>query len=75
MMDWDNTRVVFTKRTLIEFLRYVPSRARASNHAVPLLTSKFAFAVGFRYTGTTVDTNFSNIQKLPSVSRISCLLV
>ncbi|KIP07985.1 hypothetical protein PHLGIDRAFT_117639 [Phlebiopsis gigantea 11061_1 CR5-6] len=38
MMDWDNTRIVFTKRTLIEFLRY---------------------------TGTTVDTNFSNIQKLP----------
>lgn len=23
MMDWDNTRIVFTKRTLIEFLRYV----------------------------------------------------
>ena len=21
MMDWDNTRIVFTKRTLIEFLR------------------------------------------------------
>ncbi|KAJ3484214.1 hypothetical protein NLI96_g5795 [Meripilus lineatus] len=38
MMDWDNTKIVFTKRTLIEFLRY---------------------------TGTTVDTNFSNIQKLP----------
>ncbi|GJF00767.1 hypothetical protein PsYK624_170680 [Phanerochaete sordida] len=38
MMDWDNTRIVFTKRTLIEFLRY---------------------------TGTTVDTNFHNIQKLP----------
>ncbi|EKM55894.1 uncharacterized protein PHACADRAFT_256825 [Phanerochaete carnosa HHB-10118-sp] len=38
MMDWDNTRIVFTKRSLIEFLRY---------------------------TGTTVDTNFHNIQKLP----------
>jgi hypothetical protein len=23
MMDWDNTRIVFTKRTLIEFLRHV----------------------------------------------------
>lgn len=38
MLDWDDTKVVFTKRTLLEFLRY---------------------------TGTTVDTNFSNIQKLP----------
>ncbi|KAI0702332.1 hypothetical protein BC835DRAFT_1321590 [Cytidiella melzeri] len=38
MMDWDSTRIVFTKRTLIEFLRY---------------------------TGTTVDTNFSNVSKLP----------
>ncbi|KAJ3519901.1 hypothetical protein NM688_g9235 [Phlebia brevispora] len=38
MMDWDTTRIVFTKRTLIEFLRY---------------------------TGTTVDTNFQNISKLP----------
>lgn len=25
MMDWDSTRIVFTKRTLIEFLRYVTS--------------------------------------------------
>ncbi|KAL1742806.1 hypothetical protein HDZ31DRAFT_83883 [Schizophyllum fasciatum] len=38
MLDWDNTRIVFTKRSLIEFLKY---------------------------TGTTVDTNFQNIQKLP----------
>ncbi|KAI4520541.1 hypothetical protein EV121DRAFT_252553 [Schizophyllum commune] len=38
MMDWDSTRIVFTKRSLIEFLKY---------------------------TGTTVDTNFQNIQKLP----------
>ncbi|KAL5529410.1 hypothetical protein ACEPAG_5395 [Sanghuangporus baumii] len=38
MMDWDNTKIVFTKRSLIEFLKY---------------------------TGTTVDTNFSNIAKLP----------
>jgi hypothetical protein len=39
MLDWDNTNIVFTKRSLIEFLKY---------------------------TGTTVDTNFSNIAKLPS---------
>ncbi|TRM61699.1 hypothetical protein BD626DRAFT_500213 [Schizophyllum amplum] len=38
IMDWDSTSIVFTKRTLIEFLKY---------------------------TGTTVDTNFQNIQKLP----------
>ncbi|KAF8892697.1 hypothetical protein BD779DRAFT_1510447 [Infundibulicybe gibba] len=38
MMDWDSTSVVFTKRSLIEFLKY---------------------------TGTTVDPNFSNIAKLP----------
>lgn len=23
MMDWDNTSIVFTKRTLLEFLKYV----------------------------------------------------
>ncbi|KAI0340194.1 hypothetical protein BDW22DRAFT_1360725 [Trametopsis cervina] len=38
MLDWDKTSIVFTKRTLIEFLRY---------------------------TGTTVDPNFTNISKLP----------
>ncbi|GAW01947.1 hypothetical protein LENED_003571 [Lentinula edodes] len=38
MLDWDATSIVFTKRSLIEFLKY---------------------------TGTTVDTNFGNIQKLP----------
>ncbi|KAI0094101.1 hypothetical protein BDY19DRAFT_1053468 [Irpex rosettiformis] len=38
LLDWDSTRIVFTKRSLIEFLKY---------------------------TGTTVDTNFSNISKLP----------
>ncbi|KAJ3723496.1 hypothetical protein DFJ43DRAFT_1092061 [Lentinula guzmanii] len=38
MLDWDSTSIVFTKRSLIEFLKY---------------------------TGTTVDTNFGNIQKLP----------
>ncbi|KAJ4488241.1 hypothetical protein J3R30DRAFT_3434511 [Lentinula aciculospora] len=38
MLDWDTTSIVFTKRSLIEFLKY---------------------------TGTTVDTNFGNIQKLP----------
>ncbi|KAF9264917.1 hypothetical protein L218DRAFT_861797, partial [Marasmius fiardii PR-910] len=38
MLDWDSTRIVFTKRSLIEFLKNV---------------------------GVTVDTNFSNISKLP----------
>ncbi|KAL0071622.1 hypothetical protein AAF712_001479 [Marasmius tenuissimus] len=38
MLDWDSTRIVFTKRSLIEFLRVA---------------------------GITVDTNFSNISKLP----------
>ncbi|PIL30459.1 hypothetical protein GSI_07158 [Ganoderma sinense ZZ0214-1] len=43
MLDWDTTNVVFTKRTLLEFLK--------------LRT--------YRYAGVTVDTNFTNIQKLP----------
>ncbi|KAJ6546429.1 hypothetical protein DFH09DRAFT_1171026 [Mycena vulgaris] len=38
MLDWDGTSIIFTKRSLMEFLKY---------------------------TGTTVDTNFANIQKLP----------
>ncbi|KAJ7219037.1 hypothetical protein GGX14DRAFT_434283 [Mycena pura] len=38
MLDWDSTSIVFTKRSLMEFLKY---------------------------TGTTVDTNLANIQKLP----------
>jgi len=38
MMDWDNTRIVMTKRQLIDFLKY---------------------------TGTTVDTNWSSCSKLP----------
>ncbi|KAJ7273457.1 hypothetical protein B0H12DRAFT_1089477 [Mycena haematopus] len=38
MLDWDSTSIVFTKRSLMEFLKS---------------------------TGTTVDTNFNNIQKLP----------
>ncbi|KDR73426.1 hypothetical protein GALMADRAFT_608054 [Galerina marginata CBS 339.88] len=42
MLDWDNTSIVFTKRTLIEFLKY---------------------------TGTTVDTNFNNIGKLPRYAK------
>ncbi|KAI0073402.1 hypothetical protein K474DRAFT_1666638 [Panus rudis PR-1116 ss-1] len=42
MLDWDNTRIVFTKRSLIEFLKY---------------------------TGTTVDTNYTNIQKLPRYAK------
>ncbi|KIY63196.1 hypothetical protein CYLTODRAFT_382637 [Cylindrobasidium torrendii FP15055 ss-10] len=43
LLDWDNTNIVFTKRSLIEFLKY---------------------------TGTTVDTNFSNIAKLPRYAQI-----
>ncbi|KAH8102850.1 hypothetical protein BXZ70DRAFT_752540 [Cristinia sonorae] len=42
MMDWDSTSIVFTKRSLLEFLKY---------------------------TGTTVDTNYSNIQKLPRYAK------
>ncbi|KAE9406480.1 hypothetical protein BT96DRAFT_915424 [Gymnopus androsaceus JB14] len=46
MLDWDNTSIVFTKRSLIEFLKY---------------------------TGTTVDTNFGNIQKLPRYAKFGKL--
>ncbi|KAF8964649.1 hypothetical protein BDZ97DRAFT_1814885 [Flammula alnicola] len=46
MLDWDNTSIVFTKRTLIEFLKY---------------------------TGTTVDTNFSTIGKLPRYAKFGKL--
>ncbi|PAV24390.1 hypothetical protein PNOK_0145800 [Pyrrhoderma noxium] len=42
MMDWDSTSIVFTKRSLIEFLKY---------------------------TGITVDTNFTNISKLPRYAK------
>ncbi|KAG6850454.1 hypothetical protein H0H93_012875 [Arthromyces matolae] len=42
MLDWDATNIVFTKRSLIEFLKY---------------------------TGTTVDTNFNNIAKLPRYAK------
>jgi len=42
MLDWDSTSIVFTKRTLIEFLKY---------------------------TGTTVDPNFTNISKLPRYAK------
>ena len=35
MMDWDNTRIVFTKRTLIEFLRYVSNCYNTSETAEP----------------------------------------
>ncbi|CAE6420763.1 unnamed protein product [Rhizoctonia solani] len=38
IMDWDDTRIVFTKRQLVDFLKYV---------------------------GVTVDTNFTQISKLP----------
>jgi len=46
MLDWDSTSIVFTKRSLIEFLKY---------------------------TGTTVDTNFSNIAKLPRYAKFGKL--
>ncbi|KAG1903971.1 uncharacterized protein F5891DRAFT_1016068 [Suillus fuscotomentosus] len=46
MLDWDNTSIVFTKRSLVEFLKY---------------------------TGTTVDTGFSNIQKLPRYAKFGKL--
>ncbi|KAF8061460.1 hypothetical protein FPV67DRAFT_1673104 [Lyophyllum atratum] len=42
MLDWDSTNIVFTKRSLIEFLKY---------------------------TGTTVDPNFTNIGKLPRYAK------
>jgi len=46
MLDWDSTNIVFTKRTLIEFLKY---------------------------TGTTVDPNFTNISKLPRYAKFGTL--
>ncbi|KAF8163017.1 hypothetical protein B0H34DRAFT_693732 [Crassisporium funariophilum] len=46
MLDWDSTSIVFTKRTLIEFLKY---------------------------TGTTVDPNFTNIGKLPRYAKFGKL--
>lgn len=46
MLDWDNTNIVFTKRSLVEFLKY---------------------------TGTTVDPGFSNIQKLPRYAKFGKL--
>ena len=64
MMDWDTTRIVFTKRTLIEFLRY----------AMSLIHSSRCSTFAIRYTGTTVDTNFTNISKLPSACLTSTSL-
>ncbi|KAG5645837.1 hypothetical protein DXG03_005179 [Asterophora parasitica] len=46
MLDWDSTNIVFTKRSLIEFLKY---------------------------TGTTVDPNFTNIAKLPRYAKFGKL--
>ncbi|KAF9002032.1 ras guanine nucleotide exchange factor domain-containing protein [Cyathus striatus] len=46
MLDWDSTSIVFTKRSLVEFLKY---------------------------TGTTVDPNFTNIQKLPRYAKFGTL--
>ncbi|KAG0705221.1 hypothetical protein DFH29DRAFT_908183 [Suillus ampliporus] len=46
MLDWDATSIVFTKRSLVEFLKY---------------------------TGTTVDPGFGNIQKLPRYAKFGKL--
>ncbi|KAF4576870.1 hypothetical protein EYR36_000532 [Pleurotus pulmonarius] len=46
MLDWDNTKIVFTKRSLIEFLKSID---------------------------VTVDTGFSNIQKLPRYAKFGKL--
>ncbi|OJA14942.1 hypothetical protein AZE42_09381 [Rhizopogon vesiculosus] len=46
MLDWDTTSIVFTKRSLVEFLKY---------------------------TGTTVDPGFGNIQKLPRYAKFGKL--
>ncbi|KAK2460533.1 hypothetical protein APHAL10511_007003 [Amanita phalloides] len=46
MLDWDSTCIIFSKRSLIEFLKY---------------------------TGTTVDTNFNNISKLPRYAKFGML--
>ena len=56
MLDWDSTSIVFTKRSLIEFLKQVSLTSEPLHVG---LTSNG------RYTGTTVDPNFTNIQKLP----------
>ncbi|KAM6500751.1 hypothetical protein JOM56_003765 [Amanita muscaria] len=47
MLDWDSTNIVFTKRSLIEFLKY---------------------------TGTTVDTNYNTISKLPRYAKFGKIL-
>ncbi|KAG8954827.1 hypothetical protein FRC03_011348 [Tulasnella sp. 419] len=46
LLDWDSTKIVFTKRQLIEFLKYA---------------------------GVTVDTNLTNIQKLPRYAQFGKL--
>ncbi|TDL27194.1 hypothetical protein BD410DRAFT_782269 [Rickenella mellea] len=48
LMDWDSTRIVFTKRSLVEFLKY---------------------------TGVTIDTNYTNISKLPRYAQFGKLVV
>ena len=65
MLDWDNTNIVFTKRSLIEFLKYA---MLMDHHA------SFANLL-WRYTGTTVDTNFQNVSKLPRLSSVYLLLI
>ncbi|TFK72557.1 hypothetical protein BDN72DRAFT_836122 [Pluteus cervinus] len=46
LLDWDSTKILFTKRTLIEFLKY---------------------------SGITVDPNFTNISKLPRYAKFGKL--
>ncbi|EJF62553.1 hypothetical protein DICSQDRAFT_135514 [Dichomitus squalens LYAD-421 SS1] len=46
LLDWDSTSIVFTKRSLLEFLKYA---------------------------GVSVDTNFTNIQKLPRYAQFGKL--
>ena len=55
MLDWDSTGILFTKRSLIEFLKLVHSLEKFNR-----------FNIGsYRYTGVTVDVNLTNIGKLP----------
>ena len=55
MLDWDSTGVLFTKRSLIEFLKLVLSYGKFNHLNIG----------SYRYTGVTVDPNFTNIGKLP----------
>ncbi|KAF8634340.1 hypothetical protein AX15_000955 [Amanita polypyramis BW_CC] len=62
MLDWDSTSIVFTKRSLIEFLKWAFPLSSLTHLTIPI-----------RYTGTTVDTNFNNISKLPRYAKFGKL--